>query len=126
MRIHRELLIAALGAVACGEPAKTPDEGAGAVTGDLVEEPAPTPAPAEPGAGTVDEGTASVASAKSLVHSIARAAQAAFERESVESGKKGPTKVVHALCTSATPVPADVPKGATYSPKDTDFAGEDP
>src|SRR6185437_6988509 len=59
-----------------------------------------------------DRRRAKVAEARSNVAAIARLAVAAWERD-----RRGPNNtVVHALCKSAQPVPADVPRGEKYMP----------
>jgi type IV pilus assembly protein PilA len=59
---------------------------------------------------------AKTAEAKNTVSAISRAAVAAYERERMVG-----TTLVHRLCASATPVPAEVPPGRKYQPSSSDF-----
>jgi type IV pilus assembly protein PilA len=59
--------------------------------------------------------TAKIAEAKNTVGAIARAAAAAYDRETIVAGKPQ-----HRLCASASPVPPKVPAAAKYQPG-TDF-----
>jgi hypothetical protein len=55
--------------------------------------------------------SAKTVEAKNTLGAIARGAVAAWEREHPDA-----RNVTHKLCESATPVPADVPKGSKYQP----------
>jgi len=60
-----------------------------------------------------------IAEAKNTVGAIARSAIGAYEREQVFSPGAplpSPSAIVHVLCDSATPVPAQVPKGTKVQP----------
>lgn len=61
--------------------------------------------------------------AQQAVGAIARAAVGSFEREYVAPKNVGEgeysSTVAHVLCGTASPVPADVPKGRKYQPKTT-------
>lgn len=59
--------------------------------------------------------SAKSAEAKNTIGSISRGAVAAFEREALGPGGA----LVHALCKSATPVPAQVQRGGKYAPSST-------
>ena len=68
--------------------------------------------------------SAKTAEAKNVVGNIGRAAMAAYQRErapaeGVSEGGES-VAVAHALCESALPVPATVPKGRKYQPDTTD------
>src|SRR5262245_61120175 len=68
--------------------------------------------------------SAKSAESRNTIGAINRGAVAAYERESVGSelipeGSSG-VQANHALCTSATAVPATVPKGVKYQPNTVD------
>jgi type IV pilus assembly protein PilA len=64
--------------------------------------------------------------AKNSIGAIARNAAEAYSRETVDSELLAPgaqsASAVHALCKSATPVPAAVPPGKKYQPNNTGTA----
>ena len=131
IRIVDRLGVAAvLLALGCGEPARTPDA-VDDLRGTSEGEEAPPSegmVPVDPQHAGAGGGAGTAADMKTLVNAIARAAHAAFEREGAEIAApagKGPTRVVHALCLSAKPVPAEVPKGTSYTPTEADFGGDD-
>ncbi len=65
--------------------------------------------------------SAKTSEAKNTIGAISRNANAAYERENAPSETLSEGAVsaqaAHALCTSATTVPATVPKGTKYQPK---------
>jgi len=65
--------------------------------------------------------SAKTSEAKNTIGSIARGAQAAYERETAASELvaegSNSTAASHALCLSATPVPGAPPPGAKYQPR---------
>src|SRR4051794_4542341 len=68
--------------------------------------------------------SAKTSEAKNTIGAISRGAAASYERETTASeilaaGAKSST-ANHALCTSATPVPAAAPVGVKYNPDQTD------
>ncbi len=67
--------------------------------------------------------SAEISDAKNTIGAITRNAVFAFERESVAADG---TTVAHALCKSATPVPAKLPeKKQKVSPAETDWGGDE-
>lgn len=67
---------------------------------------------------------AKTAEAKATVTAISRAAVAAYERETPDPDKLG-AAYHHALCTSASPVPARVPAAVKYVPSSASGADFD-
>ncbi|MFO0587668.1 MAG: prepilin-type N-terminal cleavage/methylation domain-containing protein [Polyangiaceae bacterium] len=67
--------------------------------------------------------SAKTSEAKNTIGAVARGAKQAFERETAASELvaegSNSTNASHALCGSATPVPAAVPGGTKYQPKTT-------
>lgn len=69
-------------------------------------------------------GAAKTAEAKNTIGAIARASEAAYDREVI----RGSDSTDHRLCGSALPVPATVPPGGKYQPRpgmDFDTGDED-
>jgi hypothetical protein len=82
--------------------------------------PAPAAPPASPTSAASPAAAASSAEARDTLHAIARGAVQAYERETFVAELLTETTVAapatQALCKSAEPVPAAVPRGITHTP----------